>query len=113
MSGRHPPQAITPSPTPPTYVDTPVADTYLPPGRHPLGTPPETATAADGTHPSRMHSCLTFVDREIEDLEKSSEESSDDDDDSSAEQDEDEEIKAPNELLMEVRECFSLVVFVS
>ena len=38
----------------------------LPPGRHTLGNhspadiPPEMATAADGTHPTGMHSCLKF-----------------------------------------------------
>ena len=38
----------------------PWADTPLPPGRHPSGqpSPGQTATAADGTHPTGMHSCL-------------------------------------------------------
>ena len=31
-------------------------EVYTPPGRHPL--PNQTATAADGTHPTRMHSCF-------------------------------------------------------
>ena len=46
VSERHP-RADTP------WVDTAQADTA--PGRHP---PPPTATAADGTHPTGMHSCL-------------------------------------------------------
>ena len=45
-AGRHPPKA-----------DTPHEQTPHPMGRHP---PSETATAADGTHPTLMHSCLIF-----------------------------------------------------
>ena len=49
--------------TPPQQ--TSLADTS---GRHPPGTPPvrppgETATAADGTHPTRIHSCFYWVHR--------------------------------------------------
>ena len=45
--GRPPP----PGQTPPPWADTsPRADTPLP-----------AATAADGTHPTRMHSCVSFV----------------------------------------------------
>ena len=50
---------------PPAWADTPPGRDS--PGRHPLGRlspprqthpPPETATAAEGTHPTGMHSCL-------------------------------------------------------
>ena len=47
--------------TPAPQADTPPADTPqadLSPDRHP---PPPTATAADGTHPTGMLSCLTDV----------------------------------------------------
>ena len=66
--GRHPPghtphpRAYTPTPPPLCRHLLPQADIPLPPrqtcplGRYPL--PPETATAADGTHPTGMHSCL-------------------------------------------------------
>ena len=33
-----------------------------PPGRHPSTPLPETATAADGTHPNGMHSCYDSLD---------------------------------------------------
>ena len=58
--GRHPP-------TDPPQVDTPWADT--PPADAPppwADTSPTTATAADGTHPTRMHSCLYNVTAEGE-----------------------------------------------
>ena len=43
---------------PPPYADTPLADTGpSPPGQTPP--PLETATAADGTHPTGMHSCYS------------------------------------------------------
>ena len=45
--GRHPPRQ-----TPPPCADA------TPPGRH-----PPTATAADGTHPTGLHSCLLLFDR--------------------------------------------------
>ena len=54
MSGRHPPGQTLPQYTPP-------------PGRYPMARtpPPKTATAADSTHPSGMHSfcvgCLFIV----------------------------------------------------
>ena len=65
--GRHPPGQIPPPgrqpPLPPGRH--PLADT--PPSRHTLGNhprqispPPEMATAADGTHPTGMQSCLKF-----------------------------------------------------
>ena len=42
--------------TPPFWADT--AAGRQPPGRHPLARPPhDTATAADGTHSTGMHSC--------------------------------------------------------
>ena len=41
--------------TPPRSRHPPEADTPPPPGADPL---PETATAADGTHPTGMHSCF-------------------------------------------------------
>ena len=46
----------------PAWADTPPLG-RLPPGRHtPLGRPPTpTATAADGTHPTEMHSYLQFI----------------------------------------------------
>ena len=50
--GRHP-QADTPGRHPPGR-RTPPADTYPAPTPH----PPEAATAADGTHPTGMHSCF-------------------------------------------------------
>ena len=79
LAGRHPQQ------THPWWVDTPPgmqthptcrqtqppqwqADTP-PAGRHPPGqtapeqTPPEMATAADGTHPTGMHSCFYLIKR--------------------------------------------------
>ena len=63
-SGADPPEQTPPSPweqTPPT----PGADTHPPWSRQPpLGAdnpPRETATAADGTHPTGMHSCWKYV----------------------------------------------------
>ena len=56
-----------PSQTPPRQADNPLgrqtapwANTprLIPPGRHPH--PHQTATRADGTHPTRMHSCLNL-----------------------------------------------------
>ena len=41
--------------TPPSWADTPRQAGTPPLGRHP---PPGTATAADGTHPTGMYSCL-------------------------------------------------------
>ena len=63
--GRHPPwQADTP------WADIPLGrhpspgHTHTLPGRHPLRQtgppPPQTVTAADGTHPTGMHSCFTI-----------------------------------------------------
>ena len=48
------------------WVDTPQADTLpgkTPPGRHPLPVHAgiDMATAADGTHPTGMHSCFSVV----------------------------------------------------
>ena len=58
--GRRPPRQTPPSKTPsladtplPGHTPSPWADTPL--GRQPP--PPETATVADGTHPTGMHSC--------------------------------------------------------
>ena len=59
--GRHPSPGKTPLP----WADTPPlgrlpSPGQTPPGRHPYGqthTPNQTATAADGTHPTGMHSC--------------------------------------------------------
>ena len=37
-------------------------EVYIPLGRHPPGRhPPKTATAVDGTHPTGMHSCCSFL----------------------------------------------------
>ena len=58
--GRHP-QADTPLGRPlgrHPQADTPPTDTPL--GRH--APPPVTATAADGTHPTGMHSCYIYED---------------------------------------------------
>ena len=44
--GRHPP-------------DTPPRQTPLDAHTHPVHARPETATAVDDTHPTRMHSCLS------------------------------------------------------
>ena len=60
LGNRHPPQSrhSPQSRHPPSRADTP-----LPCCRHPQEqTPPrDTATAADGTHPTGMHSCLKYV----------------------------------------------------
>ena len=50
--GRHPPGRHPPSRHTHTQADTALGR-HLPPGRH----PPLVATAADGTHPTGMHSC--------------------------------------------------------
>ena len=54
-AGRHLPQADTPLGRHPLGRHLPQADTPL--GRHPQ----ETTTAADGTHPTGMHSCSSVV----------------------------------------------------
>ena len=57
-SGRHPPPANTPHRQTPPGQTPPRAD--IPPGRHTslVRCPPQqTTTAADGTHPTGMHSC--------------------------------------------------------
>ena len=61
---RHPPGADTPPPEQTLHSPPPGADTPTPGSRHPppppeqtLPPPGETATAADGTHPTGMHSC--------------------------------------------------------
>ena len=51
--GQTPPHADTPLDRHPTLADTPWADTP----RQTPAPPPETATAADGMHPTGMHSC--------------------------------------------------------
>ena len=75
---RHPPGADPPQSRHPLAVDTPGADTPLPweqtpPSRHPprADTPradTEAATAADGTHPTGMHSCLGIYSRNVTSL---------------------------------------------
>ena len=74
LLGRHlPGQTPPPRQTPPPQADTPQVDIpgqtssldRHPLGRHPL---PETATVADGMHPTGMHSCWlihVLTDREI------------------------------------------------
>ena len=54
--GRHPPRADTPQTNTPSRQTPSQADTPL--GRHP---PRQTATAADGTHPTGMHSCCLWI----------------------------------------------------
>ena len=63
--GRHLPSADTPqADSPPPEHTTPrqTHPPWHPPGRHPPGRHllPETATAADGKHPTGMHSCLKY-----------------------------------------------------
>ena len=55
---RHCPRQTPPDQTPPSQTSpgqTPPPGRHPPLGRHP---PQQTATAADGTHPTGMHSCL-------------------------------------------------------
>ena len=58
----HPPGADPPPGQTSSWEQTPPLDQTPPPPRtrHPPGTrpPPETATVADGMHPTGMHSCL-------------------------------------------------------
>ena len=56
----HPLWQTSPGQTPPGQ--TPPTSRRPPTGRHPpAASPPGTATAADGTHPTRMHSCYPFL----------------------------------------------------
>ena len=55
---RHPSRADTPRQTPAPGRHPPAASRHPPGQTFPGQTPPQIATAADGTHPTGMHSCL-------------------------------------------------------
>ena len=57
----HPPDRYTPRQVHPP-AGTPPRSRYIPPGRYtPPPTPRQTATVADGTHPTGKHSCFVLI----------------------------------------------------